>query len=67
MYYKSYVFILQSQTIYMFEKSDNANKININMKGINTSNHENEVAPPLHITFNSQVQNTIYTALKMKI
>ena len=53
--------------IYMFEKSDNANKMNINMKGNNTNNHENAVAPPLHITFNNHVQNTMYTALKMKI
>jgi hypothetical protein len=51
----------------MFEKSDNANKMNINMKGNNTNNHENAVAPPLHITFNNHVQNIIYTALKMKI
>lgn len=51
----------------MFEKSDNANKININIKGINTNNHENNVPPPLHIIFNNHVQNAIYTALNIKI
>jgi hypothetical protein len=34
------------------------------MNGNSTSNHENIVPPPLHITFNNHVQNRIYTAWK---
>ena len=34
------------------------------MNGNSTSNHENIVPPPLHITFNNHVQNNIYTAWK---
>ena len=41
--------------------------MNISINGISTKNHAMPGAPALHIRFNTQVQNNIYSSLIMNI